>query len=37
MISICNVSHTYNQNAGNDILKNISLEIPDGKFVILLG
>lgn len=37
MISICNVSHTYNKNAGNDILKNISLEIPDGKFVILLG
>lgn len=37
MISICNVSHTYNVKLGNEILKNISLEIPDGKFVILLG
>lgn len=37
MISICNVSHTYNAKLGNEILKNISIEIPDGKFVILLG
>jgi len=37
MISICNISHTYNKKHGNNILKNISLEIPDGKFVILLG
>lgn len=37
MIVVNNVSHIYNVNIGNEILKNISLEIPDGKFVVLLG
>lgn len=37
MIVVNNVSHIYNVKIGNEILKNISLEIPDGKFVVLLG
>lgn len=37
MISICNVSHTYNRKVNQVVLHDVSLEIPDGKFVILLG
>ena len=37
MISVKNVSHTYNKDIGQEILHNVSLEIPEGKFVILLG
>lgn len=37
MISINHVSHTYNKKMNQLILHDVSLEIPDGKFAMLLG
>lgn len=37
MITICDVCHTYKPHGDCEVLHHISLEIPDSKFVILLG
>lgn len=37
MISVCNVCHTYNQKTKQEILHDITVDIPESKFVILLG
>lgn len=37
MISVCDVCHTYNPRNDQEVLHHISLDIPDGKFVMLLG
>lgn len=37
MISVCDVCHTYGLRNDQEVLHNISLDIPAGKFVMLLG
>lgn len=37
MISVCDVCHSYNPKQGPEVLHHISLDIPDAKFVMLLG
>lgn len=37
MITVCDVCHTYKPRSDCEVLHHISLEIPDSKFVILLG
>lgn len=37
MISVRNVCHTYNPKSNQEILHHVSMDIPDGKFVLLLG
>lgn len=37
MITVCDVCHTYKPRSDCEVLHNISLEIPDSKFVMLLG
>lgn len=37
MISVCDVCHTYGLRSDQEVLHNITFDIPDGKFVVLLG
>lgn len=37
MISVRNICHTYSSFPEHEVLRNVSIEIPSGKFVVLLG